>query len=373
MVRALLAFACTVKNLDGLLVAVNYATTQAVPTKASPLVSSIHEPAAQSTQKPCQRQTHQITKMSTSSTAGSGTLHLSLAPDLNTISHAARVSAYMGDGYLAKGIAQLHLEHGDRFMTLVSAVTIDWKRGVTDIARRAAHSQDKETPFGRETSSGGEKEANVLLDVGNMIRLVVDHYKVDHPQDIEDEPARQQHLRIASAVFLQGLFALYSQTEDAVSQALFSPAFSSFASHKIKDAENAKLRDQIRAMAREIKTMEGIEESLACQVEVFKTEIEQLKFATEEMNELEPEQDGVEQSEIGSIKAIVQRRDNPMPKRSRGKKNVARVVKDMKERLAAAEAGEKKAKEDLEHEKSRVKELEELLAVAKIRAAVADT
>jgi hypothetical protein len=31
----------------------------------------------------------------------------------------------MGDGYLAKGIAQLHLEHGDRFMTLVSAVTID--------------------------------------------------------------------------------------------------------------------------------------------------------------------------------------------------------------------------------------------------------
>jgi hypothetical protein len=318
--------------------------------------------------------------MSTTSTAGSGMLHLLLAPDLNTISHAARVSAYIGDGHLAKGITQLHLEHGDRFMTLVSAVTVDWRRGVADIARRAAHSQDKGTPFGRETSSGGEKEANVFFDVGNMLRLVVDHYKVDHPQDIEDEAARQLHLRIPSAILLQGLFALYSQTEDAISQALFSPAFSSFALHKIKDAENAKLRDQIRGMAREIRTFEGIEESLGCQVEAFKSEIEQLKLAKGEVDALECKQEGAEQSEMGSSKAIAHGRDDHTYKRSRGKKNVGRVLKDMKEQIAAAEAGERKAKEDLEQERknfasaaARVKELEELLAVAEIGAAVADT
>jgi hypothetical protein len=48
--------------------------------------------------------------MSTTSTTGPGRFHLEVVPDNN----AATVSVYMLGGYLESGIAQLHLERGDR-------------------------------------------------------------------------------------------------------------------------------------------------------------------------------------------------------------------------------------------------------------------
>jgi hypothetical protein len=320
--------------------------------------------------------------MSTTSTISSDEVHFELSPTLSGTCHPRMLTAYMHNEHFKSCVAQLKLELGDRLITLLSAIGTKWDHAPPYIFNRARHSQDivQEPLFVREgspsASNGGhtpldyEKGTGILMEVGNMLHHVVEKFKADHPNVVKNKQIRLHHLRFASAILAHGLYALSKHVENASTQALFSATFPNIASHKIKDDKIKKLCDQVKSMAIEIENNQNAITIGVHKHNDLRSENNQYKLVQLNVEELERKLEGAEQGKEKLSDEIARLRESVQQKKAKSKKRATKV-KELRKQLAATEAAQ--AGEKAAITAAKVKELEELLAVAKTRPVVADT
>lgn len=121
--------------------------------------------------------------MSLPHTAHIGPPNFKLYLSLNDAGKRQRVSNFLEDGHLKKGIAQLNLESGNKHITLLSFLQRNWRSGITFISNQASTAQ-------RVSDQYGAEEAEIIMDIANMVILVVGNYQSEHPQEVKSEEDR---------------------------------------------------------------------------------------------------------------------------------------------------------------------------------------
>jgi hypothetical protein len=198
-----------------------------------------------------------IANMSTADTpsAAPKRYHFQLLTKLNGIDNAKIVSMYLRDSALEAAIAQLKLENGNKFASLITVFENKWDSASAYLVCEAMTSQQ---PTKRRT---------IVQTVAEMLRSLVDKHKSKHPQDVKNDTVRLQHLKTVAGMLVEAVHELATGLDGAFAPALFSasarelvtaqkkrPSENDSASKirtleemcKAKDAEIATLRQQVR-------------------------------------------------------------------------------------------------------------------------------
>ena len=154
--------------------------------------------------------------MSFPHTAHIGPPTFKLDLNLNNARYMQRVSNFLEDGHLKNGIAQLNLQSRNKYITLLSFLQRNWKSGITIIFNQASTVQQVSNQCGAE-------EAEVIMDIANMVILVVGNYKSEHPKEITSEEDRVRYINTATGIVVETFYEAFTGPQGAFSTTLLGP------------------------------------------------------------------------------------------------------------------------------------------------------
>jgi hypothetical protein len=201
-----------------------------------------------------------LVNMSTTNTSAAAPrrLRFELLTKLNGGDNAKTVSTYTRNGSLKTAIAQLKLERGNKFASLVSVFDDEWDGASAYLVQQASTPQQ----------ITNKSTSTIVQTIAEMLRSVVDKHKAKYSQEVKNDSVRLQHLKAVAGMLVKAAYELSTGCEGDFAPALFSASTRELATAqkkhlsevdnvsetpedrcKAKDAEIAALKQQLHDSA----------------------------------------------------------------------------------------------------------------------------